>query len=67
MMEGITPPDIARRLGETRSRVDRILEQYAVRLPKPVRAGNARFFPVEVVELVREILATEARCAEGWR
>jgi hypothetical protein len=66
-MDGVTKTGIVRGTGAVASRVERILAQYRDRLPSPVRIGNARVWPVGIVDLVRQILAAEARCAGGKR
>jgi hypothetical protein len=66
-MDGVTAPEIARRINEPRSRVERILWSYRDRVPAPVRIGNARVWPTEVVDLVKQIRDEEARCAGGDR
>lgn len=64
-MDGVTAPELGRRISESRSRVERILWEYRDRLPKPVRIGNARVWPEAVIDQVRLILSEEARSTGG--
>lgn len=64
-MNGVTAPEVGRRIGESRSRVERILWEYRDRLPAPVRIGNARVWPELVVDRVRDILREETRSFGG--
>jgi len=48
---------VARELGTTLRKIDRLAEKYADRLPRPERVGILRVYPVEAVELFRELWA----------
>jgi hypothetical protein len=64
-MGGVTLPSMARRLDKPRSVLERIVWSYRDRLPAPEKIGNARVWPLETIERVRQILLEEARCAGG--
>ena len=66
-MDGVTPPEIGRQLGVSRAVVDRVLEQYKDRLHAPMRVGNSRCYPTEIITAIRDILDTERRANEVRR
>lgn len=59
-MSEVTPPEMGRRLGEPRSRIERWLSQYAHELPIPRRVGHYRLYPPEIIDRLRNIRTREA-------
>ncbi|MBI4564391.1 MAG: hypothetical protein HY716_06830 [Planctomycetes bacterium] len=63
----ITLPEIARALGLTRATTERLVAQYAQRIPPCERVGIIRTWPAEVVETLKSVLQEEERLREQRR
>lgn len=63
----VTVPAICSEVGVGRAVVERVLRQYAERLPQPQRAGVVRSWGPEIIYHIERILAEERRISEGRR
>ena len=62
-----TVPVVCEELGLGRAVIERVLRQYADRLPEPERAGIVRSWGPEIVQEIKSILDMEDRVREGAR
>jgi hypothetical protein len=63
----VSLPVACRETGCTRATGERIVQQYAERLPKPERVGITRVWPWDFVAALRVILEEEGRLRESTR
>lgn len=59
----LSTTELCRQTSITRNVLSRLREQYADRMPPPLRLGNALGWPVEAIDAVRDVLAFESRCS----
>ena len=62
-----TLPQMMRKLGITRATAERLVSQYADRLGPVERIGITRCWSLEAAEVLRAVLAEEARLQEQRR